>query len=235
MLTAGDQYEVALRGTHGGSQIINVLHVKLIDTQAASAFITHVQTFADAWKETWRGQQTSGFTWVDWRAQQVAGAGITYDSATCRRSGGDVYSAAFTGTLTGASTGAQELPSTLAVVCSLRTGQVGRSKNGRTFIGGWNTNKIVGNTITAGTVTALQTAVNTFLATYGSGGTDTHLEWGIFSRFIASGCKYVPAVPKPVLTHVQAGDQAGAHHVVTSATVNAVVAPMHRRKQGIGA
>jgi len=234
LLQAGDVYELAVRGEFLGTTHLNILHFSLIDAHTAAQAQSRAQVAADAWKEVWRGNQHQSFNWIDWRFQQVAGAGITYSATTCRRSGGDVYSGALSGTLTGAAVTTEPLASTQAVVAALRTGRVGRSYNGRTFVGGWAEGTVVGNSITSVTLGSLQTALSSYLATYGVLGTDLHFSWQVFSRLIASGCKYVNALPRPVLTHVQAGDQVNCVKSVQSATVESLLAPMHRRKAGVG-
>jgi hypothetical protein len=234
MLTNGDVYEVSLRATNLTQAHYNVLHIRLLDDQTESNFLTNLQAFCNAWKEVWRGGQNANFAWQSYRAVQVAGAGITYDTTTCRRSGGDLYDGIFTGTLVGGISSADSLASFNALAILLKTGLAGRSRQGHAYIGGNSENDVNGNTWASAMVAARQADLDAFVGVYGNLGTDTHLEWVVFSRFIASGCKYVPALPKPVLTHVQAGDQAGASRIIRTATISPLVTPMHRRKSGIG-
>lgn len=236
MLTAGDVYEVAVSQSYSSQVLINVLHFVLLTniTGAQAKF----QAVADDIKEMHRPSQFSALSYTGWKATQVAGAGVTYDLTNCRRSGGDVYEGANTGTLTGGHTTGNPLPSYTGIVVALKTGLAGRSKRGQVFPGGFSDNQADTsdrNKILASELTTLQTNVNTFLTKYKQvGGTDPSFGWVVFSRFIASGCKYMPAIPKPVLTHVNAPNAAGCFFGVTTATPRNLWVPMRRRKEGRG-
>lgn len=236
MLSLNDVYEVACSQQVGGSTILNVLHFRLRGTLTTPQ--TKFQTVANDIKEMVRAKQAAATTWTSWRATQVSGAGITYDNTTCRRSGGDFYEGNFTGTLTGADVSGATGPSYEAVVVALKSGVSGRSKRGQFFIGGLDANALKSsnrNELADSYVTAWQAAVDTFYAKYfNTLGTDPDFSAVVWSRFIASGCKYTFVNNKRVLTHVQAGDQANSWVHVTSATVRRVIAPMNRRKQGRG-
>ena len=236
MLAAGDVYELALKQSYGGSLLYNVLHFQL-----KGALLTPQAKFlalANASKEMLRVKQASTLTYVDWKATQVAGAGVTYGVSNCRRAGGDFYEGVFTGTLTGADVSGAPGPSFSAVVVALKSGFAGRSKRGQFYIGGLDANALDiadRNLLAASYVTSWGTALATFGGAYfGPSGTDPDFNWVIFSRFIASGCKYVISGSRPVLTHVQAADAVGCVVNVTSATVRNVVSPMNRRKKGVG-
>lgn len=236
MLTAGDVYELAVRQSFGGSTLFNVLHFQLkgvpADPQAS------FQTLADDTKELLRVKQAAALTYVSWKATQVAGAGVTYNASNCRRSGGDFYEGNFTGTLTGGDASGAPGPSYTAVVVSLKSGVSGRSKRGQFYIGGIDANALDTtnrNLLGATYATAWTTALATYNGKYKyPSGTSVDFNWVIFSRFIASGCKYVVTSGRPVLTHVQAGDAVASVVNVTSATVRTALSPMNRRKIGVG-
>jgi hypothetical protein len=232
--TSGDVYELAIRADANGVPHFNIIHFVLEQDRTAAQMQTAGQTAADAFKEIWRGDQHTSMAWKDWRFQQVSGAGVTYNASNCRRSGGDVYTGNLTGTLTGGVGTSDAYASSIAVVTSLRTGFVGRSKNGRMFVGGFPEGAINGNSMVSATAGNLTTNMATFFGLYGDGGTNPDLTWVVWSRYIASGCKYVAALPHPVLTHVQAADHLNSYVPIQSATINTLLAPMHRRKPGVG-
>lgn len=234
---AGDVYELAVKQTYSGSTLMNVLHFQCLVSPTGTQ--AKFQTLADDIKEMLRVKQSSTLTWVSWRASKVVGDDVTYDPTTCNRSGGDFYEGNHSGTLTGADTSGAAGASFAAAVVALKTGQVGRSKRGQFFIGGLDTNSYSPsdrNTLAASYVTAWTTAIGTFTAKYlGTGGTDPTFKWVVFSRVIASGCKYVyVAGSKPQLMHVQDGNPDAAMFDVTSATLRSLIAPMNRRKSGRG-
>lgn len=236
MLIAADVYELAIKQKYGGSDIYNVLHFQLKANLAAPQ--TSFQTLADDIKELLRVKQASALTYDSWKATQVAGSGVSYGLVNCRRSGGDFYEGNFTGTLTGADTSAAPGPSFSAMVIALKSGVSGRSRRGQVYVGGLDANALDSsnrNNIAASYITAWTTAINTFLGKYKyPGGTSPDFNWVIFSRFIASGCKYAIVANKPVLTHFNAPDAVGCVVNVTSATPRTAVAPMNRRKLGRG-
>lgn len=236
MLTAGDVYEVSVSQTFTQQTLMNVLHfVLLVNLTGAQA---KFQTLADDIKEMMRPRQQQTLSYTGWKATQVAGAGVTYSASTCRRSGGDVYEGTLTGTLTGGDVSSNPSPTFNALVVALKTGLAGRTHRGQVYIGGYDHGKdstADHNQWSATHVANVQTDVNTFLAKYKQvGGTDPSFGWVVFSRITASGCKYLPAVPRPVLTHF-ADPNAGASYTgVTTATPRTLIVPMRRRKEGRG-
>lgn len=236
MLTAGDVYEVVTTQSFGGSTLLNTLHVQcLIAITGAQA---KFQTLADDFKEMQRPAQAASCSYSTWKAVQVAGTGVTYSSTTCRRSGGDIFEGNHTGTLTGGVTSGAPASSFMAVVSALKSGLAGRSRRGALYLGGCDTNSLDATDRDrwgAAYLTSLGTAQATFFTKYkGTGGTSPDFKWVIFSKFIASGCKYVPASPKWIYSHVQPGDAATCMADVTSVTPRVLVVPMRRRKEGRG-
>ena len=238
MRAQGDTYEVALHQTYEGQTILNVYHVTLTgaitDATAAQADFSALAT---AFKDIARSQQVSGLAYQSWTAKQVAGAGVTYDTTTCKPSGGDQYTAAFTTNPNGGTTG-QPVPAAFeACVVSLRGVAAGRSHRGRVFYAGINLGNAPdpdhfgGAAITA-LNNALATALSTTIPAAGP------FEWTVFSRVIASGCRSVPTVVngkvRHVLTHVQAASATDCFTPVVTATASNLIAPMHRRKIGVG-
>lgn len=236
MLSAGDVYEVVTTQTFSGSTFLNVIHVQcLIAITGAQA---KFQTLADDLKEMQRTSQSSSLSYTTWRAFQVSGAGISYSTTTCRRSGGDIYEGNHTGTLTGSTTGSAPASSFVALVSALKTGLAGRSRRGSMYLGGHDQNNLSGTDRdywAAAFLTTLGTAQTTFFNKYkGTGGTSPDFKWVVWSKLIASGCKYVPASPRWIYSHVQDGSQATSMADVTSVTPRALVVPMRRRKEGRG-
>ena len=236
MLQPGDVYELAIHQSYSQQELINVLHFKCL--RAISGAQASFQTLADDIKEAMRPQQSAALSYTGWHAQQVAGDTISYSPTTCRRSGGDVYEGALTGTLVGGRSGTFNDASFVAMVVALKTGLAGRSRRGSYYIGGWYTTDRSATDVNRFTST-LPVAVNALAAAllvkYGvPSGTNLDFGWVVFSRFIASGCKYVNTASGPVYTHVQAGDQPNAKADVKSATARDLIVPMRRRKEGRG-
>jgi hypothetical protein len=232
----GDVYEVATHYTFGGSNMYNVFHFKLkaavINQQAAFLAL------ANALKDLMRPVQNSLTTYVDWRAFQVAGDGVTYSSATCKRTGGDVWEGVHTGTLTGSVAASATGPSYQGLVVNLKTGLVGRSRRGSFYIGGFDNNNQDAtnrNRWSAATITSLTTAIASFFGVYNaSTGTDPEFAWQVFSKQIASGCKYQIIDNQNQYKTFTSPSPATASAPVTSATPRALIVPMNRRKEGRG-
>jgi hypothetical protein len=236
MLQTGDVYEVVLPQSFHNQAVVNVYHVKCLTTisGAQAAF----QTLADLLKEAFRTNQSNLLSYSSWKATQVSGDGVTYDTTTCRRQGGDVYEGSLTGTLIGGDSTSSGTQSTSGLVVALKTGLSGRSRRGSVYLGGFADGKRDATTIenwTAGLVSSIQADVAALLALIGvPGGSNPNFGWVVWSKFLASGCKYVPGIPKPVYTHVQAGNAAASHADVKSGTPRAAIVPMNRRKPGRG-
>jgi hypothetical protein len=236
MLTTGDVYEVVTTQSYLGSTLLNVFHVQLRAPLATAQ--ASFQTLADDFKEAQRLAQFASLTYSTWKATQVAGAGITYSTTTCRRTGGDVYEGNHTGTLFGATSAGIASASFNAMVTALKSGLAGRSRRGQVYTGGWGSTAYDSSNndrFSAALLTSMTGQWTTFFNKYKlTGGTSPDFVWVIWSKFIASGCKYVPASPKWIYTHVQPGDQANSATNVTSFTPRALVVPMRRRKEGRG-
>ena len=236
MKQVGDVYEFAIRQTYFSQTLYNVLHFKLkavpADMQVSCLNV------ADDIKVMMQASQENTLAYAGWKATQVAGNGITYDAVNCRRSGGDFYEGVLSATAAGTSAGNAPGASYAAIVIALKTGISGRSRRGQIYIGGLDVNGASTadrNKVDATVKSTLEGRIATFYAKYKeSSGTSTDWEWVVFSRLIASGCKYVITGNKPTLTHVQAGDQANASTYVASAVVRDYLAPMNRRKVGVG-
>lgn len=234
MLTIGDTYQFTLRQTYLGQVIENVLHAKLLAVPGTP--LTTFATFMTDWITAVHALQSNALTYTDWKAVQVAGAGVTYSTTSCLPTGGDEYAGVLTaqaGTLSG-----EALPATDCGLIDLGTGLRGRSYRGRKFVAGITEGIQNGGTIAAGTVTSVQATINTFFAKYGVGGSDTTLRWGIFSLDIASGCKTQPIVVagrvRRQRVHLSAANAAGALNGVTVALLDADVHTLHRRLPGVG-
>jgi hypothetical protein len=237
MLKGGDVYEVVTTQTFSGSTLLNVIHVELL-IDITSGAQAKFQTLADDLKDMNRVVQASSLAYTTWKAVQVSGNGVTYSATTCRRSGGDIYEGNHTGTLTGANVSGAPASSFMALVSALKTGLAGRSRRGAVYVGGLDTNSLSGSDRdywSTTVLTTLGTAQTTFFNKYkADGGTSPDFTWVVWSKFIASGCKYVPAVPKWHYEHVQDPSHSTSAAAVTSVTPRSLVVPMRRRKEGRG-
>lgn len=142
-------------------------------------------------KELYRLLQSNTVTYTTWRARQIAGAGVTWPDtgSNCFPTGGEFFEAAFSGSVTGADPAAEVLPPQCALVTTLRSGLVGRSHRGRVYGYGWTEAQQAAGVWSAGLLTSLDTAWNSFLTEYAVAAPVSGYRLGVWSTRIASGCR----------------------------------------------
>lgn len=231
MNTVGDVYELAIKQTYQGSVLTNVLHFKhefIIADQAAEYL-----ALANEVKDALRVNQSVNLAYTGWTMRQVAGAGVTYDPATCKRSGGDVFEGLFTAPTAGSLSTTTDGDSFSAMVAALKTGLSGRSRRGRIFVGGFLVGERTGNLWSAGRTSGVQTALDAIKTAHGAAAVAPHLRWVVFSRQIASGCKPNTVHPHHMTTFATP-NAAGSYAAINAVVCSNVIAPLHRRKLGVG-
>lgn len=230
-MSVDDVWRVSLRQLLLGQQVINAYYFRVkADPADLDASLL---TLANDFKEMMRVSQNNQLSYVDFVARQVRGGGASYTTPACKLTGGGLRGAALTGTLIGADATADALPPADAMVLTVRTGVAGRSRRGRLYFGGWGENHQLGGSFTAATITAAGAPINTRIAAYKVGGTNPNWEWGVWSFFLASGCKPSLTHPHP-LVNVQAANPTIAFQGMTEGLLRATVRTQRRRQLGVG-
>jgi len=228
-MAAGDVYKVSILAQGQGSTYMNTYAA---EQKPASVTVADFATLANALKELVRAQQSQTITYRSWRAVQVRGGDVTPIAAECRRTGGVLFEAAYSGTVIGGNTDAQVLPPQSALVVTLNTGKIGRRFRGRTYHFGMCEIDQQAGAWQSAILTALGTSITSFMAIYGSGGTSPLWTLGVWSERIATGC--VPNVGTKGVHNVDLPNLAGAFSAVTGMVARPTVFTQRRRTLGVG-
>lgn len=228
-MAIGDCYKMTVSASHLGSTYQNNYAVT---TKVASVTATEFTTLANALREIARPNQDPALAYRSWRAVQVRGADVTPVAAECRRTGGVVYEAAYTGTNSGGATPGEALPPQSALVVTLNTGKIGRRYRGRIYHFGFLETAQLNGQWTTTIFNTIGTALATFMNSYGPGGTDPSFTLGVWSERIATGCRPNPTTHHP--ENVDPPNLAGAFSPVQSMVVRPTVFTQRRRTLGQG-
>lgn len=230
-MATDDVYLLSLRQQMNAQQLVNVLAIRCkTSTEPTTASFTALATsFANNLQDF----QVDDVSYTDWRALKVRGTGVTYNTTAPFRVSTVAFAGPYTGTITGVLTGAPA-----AMQCSwligLNTSQAGRRRRGRLFVGGVTEAAITdGGVMSTSEVSATQTVMNSLVTVYGSGGSDTNFEWGVWSDRIAMNVAYNNAWPRELVTQ-GAPDPDNAYLAITSCTVKTLVGSQRDRRPGIG-
>lgn len=224
-----DVYALQLHYLYAGQQLMNTVHFRM--KTAGDPDTTMFATLATDWKDTTATQQVAFVTYQRWIAQQVRGGTVSYTAKPCIRSGGRRLEGLFTGTLTGGATG-EGLPPQSALVTTLYTGQSGRTRRGRFYLGGLAEDRQASGTYATGNLATYQTAWTAQVTQYGATGSDTNFELGVWSHTLASGCRPNPNPPYNMIQGPR--DEVGAFWAVNSAVCRGIVYNQRRRTIGVG-
>lgn len=229
-MAADDVYILALRAQLNGKQVVNTFAMRLKSSIVVTTGFW--QTHGTAIKDLLRANQVDDLVYQDFYATQVRGAGTTYNTTPPFR----VSTVSYTGTLSGTAAGALTAPpepGNVAALISLSTSQSGRRRRGRIFLGGISETYVDDDgTLNNTNRATLQTAVNSIVTDYGSGGVSVDLEWGVWSDRIATNTAYSNTWPR-VLTSQGAPSPTTAFAAVTAATVRDYVGSQRDRRAGI--
>ena len=145
----------------------------------------------------YRPVQTNFVSWRSWKAVQVRANTVSYSTRPCLATGGRGEEGIFTTNNGGTAAPAELLPHQCALVSTLKTSFVGRSRRGRVYTFGLGETSQDTGVWSTTPLTAITASWATFLAEYGSSpaGTDPLFEFGIWSMRIATGCRPRPAPP----------------------------------------
>jgi len=209
-MAVNDTVRLDVVGTANGQQHIHTLHFRYQEVTSTE------QGLIDSWQSIGRTAYRGLFATTDpvvtlLRATQVCG------SVPLRA---PVEEAELAATQFGTvSWGGDPAPSWLAAVISWRTASAGRSRRGRSYLGGVYEAAIVGNNITSTYSTKLATYRDALLAAYTVGGTVAGYKLVVYSRKLAS----VPGT--------QCQDSST---LITSAVIDDPLGSMKSRKPGSG-
>ena len=213
-MAVDDVWQIAAKGKFQGQDVVNVFHFR--SKGAGNTFSLMAQSVRDAWLAPMQQQQDNDLVWTLISGRQLVG-------------GEAVGELALIPNIVGDQTVAQPLPTQVALLCSLRTGQAGRRKRGRLYIPGYGVDQMDNGRPRDPLVSTVQGIANQFLALYGAGGSDGLQEWGVFSR-VNGG------TPIPGTSPVQYGPPwfLEGFTPITEVIVRDVWATQRRRRIGVG-
>lgn len=187
-MATGDVYQLQQFATFLGQVNMNVLAFEtLTGTDPTQA---QAQTLANEVKDINRTSQSTSYSYAKWRFVQVRGLGVDYVSVRCRRQGGRLLEGTYPSTPAGSDPSAEILPPQCAFVTTLRSSQIGRSRRGRIYVGGFTESTQVAGVWSGVMLTTITANWGTFMAKYNSAtGTSPDFRLVIWSNRIASGCK----------------------------------------------
>lgn len=229
-MAAGDVYQLALRASWNGEQIVNTFAIALLTGTAPAA--SDFQTLATAIKDLLRVDQADDMAYTDWVAHQLRGAGTTYNTTAPFRVSTVSFAGAFTGTLTGARTD-PPAPPNVAVVMAILTSMSGRRYKGRIFMGALasstlNTDGTIDNTARA---TIQTNTANAIITLCGPSGTNAFAKLGVWSDRIATNTALSATWPR-VRTTQGAPDPANAFADAQSILVRDYIGSQRGRRPG---
>lgn len=231
MPEVNDTYRFACFQQLGGQTVMNVLYFNTITAAYAGADFT---TLATDVKEAFRVPQSGLLTYRNWRAVQVRGDGVSPIQAECKTEGGLTFEGNYTSqTAGGGGTGAY-LPPQSALVITLNTGQTGRRRRGRIYLGGYEMANQSSGTWGGTHITAVTNAFQTFWLKYATASaTSTVFRLGVWSGRIATGCERDPNPPYK-MKNIETPNLDDAWRLCTAYLVRTTVFTQRRRVLGVG-
>lgn len=121
-------------------------------------------------------------------------------------------------TTVGGSVSSVPVNNTVAQILTKRTGTAGKTHRGRIYLAGLANNMANANELNSTGVTAMVTARDLIMSTFGPSGTDTHLQIGVYSRSIGGSVPFTVAGWQPL----------------TSIDIQPVFGNQRRRRLGVG-
>lgn len=233
-MATNDVWKLTLTGVAGAStaQSTGFFRCKTATPEPNTAALA---TLATAFMNAFRPWQGGYATWRTWKAVQVRASSVSYTARPCLVTGGRGEEGTFTSGNTGQASAADPLPPQCALVVTLKTSLVGRSRRGRVYGWGLSENDQASGIWSTTKLGEAQTAWDAFLAIYRSNpaGTDPLWEYGVWSHRIASGC--VPRNQPPWgLVNQYPPNPDDAFTGINSAVVKSTVHTQRRRVVGVG-
>jgi len=110
------------------------------------------------------------------------------------------------------------IATTLAVVCTKRTGEAGKSKRGRFYLPGVPVGFTTTDVVNSTGMTALQNMAAGMLTAFGDAGTDEIWQIGVYSKALGGTAPYTTGGWRPI----------------TSIDIQAILGNQRRRRIGVG-
>lgn len=198
----------------------------------ADPTVSDVTTLANATASITRPTQSGSLLWTTWSFTQLWGSGMVPLQDECRRDGAKVVIGNFPAAWAGQGGVGDPLPPQCAMVFTLGTGLAGRRRRGRSYLFGFIETQQASGSWTTVHATAIQTALNTYYALYGTAGTDPQFQLGVWSERRASGCWYDPGQKKVV--NVETPHPEDAFNPSTGYNLRTIVYTQRRRTLGVG-
>lgn len=190
-MAVDDVYRLSIVTNYLGSVMMNTYAFRV--KQEAEPTDAQFSTLATDCKELHRLQQVDDVVYKTWRAVQVRGANVSYTTRPCLATGGRLVEGVFTTQTTGSDANPDILPPQCALVTTLRSTEIGRSRRGRIYAYGYSETLQNAGTWSTTHQGAVNTAWTTFMAKYNATtGTDPNFQLGIWSHTLASGCRMQP-------------------------------------------
>lgn len=228
-MAVGDVYRLTVTTTQLGSTYQNTYALYQKSVSVAPADFA---TIANAIRELYRVSQSNSLTYRSWRAVQIRGAGVTPVQSECRREGGVVFEAAYTGTNTGGDNSTEVLPPQNAMVVTVQSSSFGRRHRGRTYVPGFSEAQQNSGSFGSGVLATITTNLTGFLALYGATGTDTTWQLGVWSERTALGCEVTGSPPH--LVNIDTPHPELAFTPAAGLTARSTVFNQRRRTLGVG-
>ena len=227
----GDVYKLALRASLNGKDCVNTLAFRMKSNPEPTTAM--FRNLADNIAGALDAIQVDDLTYVDWRAQQVRGAGTTYSTTPPFSTSTVSFSGGFSSTIVGDLT-STPLPNNVALCVTLNSAQSGRRRQGRFFVAGISELWVDDNSLFNPTQLATaQTALDFIITTYGGAASHADFEVGVWSERIATNAKYVNTVNGPVLTSQGTPDPDNAYAAAIGIQARNFVASQRDRRPGI--
>lgn len=229
-MAVDDVYQLSVTAQGPAGFFQNTLAFSMIDSADPTPATAAV--LAADYKEIARAQQSTSITYRSWRLRQVRGANVIWPTGTkCQPEGGLLIEGNFTTSAAGQQP-LDALPSQIALVTTLKTGQIGRRKRGRVYAFGFTEDATSGGVFSTTFLAAMETAWGTFMGKYSPGSAGNHFQLGVWSFRTASGCE-----PNPTgKGHIRVDPPAPllAYTPVTSHLLRNVPYTQRRRVAGVG-
>jgi len=230
-MAVDDVYQVTMMARNVGGLNMSTLAVSRTSTTEPVA--ADFATFASAFKDCFRIDQSSTHVYTTYRARQVRGANVTWPaSGPCSPVGGNLFEGALLGTLNGSDNG-QALPHQCAMVLTLRSATVGRRHRGRIYIGGWGEANQDAGVWATNFLSGVDGRFLNFVNAHNVAAPTDGFRLGIWSFRTASGCRQLPSGKGH--ERIDPPNPAQAFTPMTVHTTRSTVYTQRRRVQGVGA
>lgn len=229
-MAVDDVYRLTIQASQANNFFMNTYAVRMKSSPDPTD--SDIVTLANATMNIARAQQSTSLAYTGWTFSQLWGGGVTVQQDLCRRTPGLQMAGVMSGTVTGALSG-ETLPPQCAVVWTMLTGYAGRRRRGRSYVFGLTEIQQTGGAWSSSLITAMNSALTTYLGLYGVAGTDPQFQVGVWSERTASGC-----IPKPKppggMQNIETPNPGSAFMRMTGYTVRPIVYTQRRRTLGVG-